>query len=237
MTDKRNAVQDGGPTALGQSTGQLVLTGAAFAVLGAGLGWLLKSAAEWLVTLDWAPMQGPAELLTSIPDPGLTLATVTLGALLGLALILYGAWEELSAEVTPDHLTLTRKGSSTPYPARDIATVFIDSKHLVLLAHDGAELAREKTDLPPDRVATALTAHGYTWSPEDPHRHDFRPWVPETPGLPTGANALLKARSHTLKKDSDEAEARELRTELARLGVVVRDEKKRQYWRLTASAG
>jgi hypothetical protein len=47
------------------------------------------------------------------------------------------------------------------------------------------------------------------------------------PGLPAGANALFTARE---KADSDDS--RELRSELAKLGVLVRDDKGKQYWRL-----
>ncbi|MEU8916541.1 CysS/YqeB C-terminal domain-containing protein [Streptomyces nigrescens] len=52
------------------------------------------------------------------------------------------------------------------------------------------------------------------------------------PGLPQGANALLKARAQLLDKKSSTEDLRELREELARVGVVVRDEKRQQYWRL-----
>lgn len=55
------------------------------------------------------------------------------------------------------------------------------------------------------------------------------------PGLPDGADALLKARAAALTK-GDKDDATELRAELARLGVVVRDEKKRQFFRLYAGA-
>jgi hypothetical protein len=59
--------------------------------------------------------------------------------------------------------------------------------------------------------------------------------VPDLAGLPDGANALLAARAKALKKrDADESAV--LLTELHRLGVVVRVEKGRQYWRLTPSA-
>lgn len=51
------------------------------------------------------------------------------------------------------------------------------------------------------------------------------------PGLPHGANALLKARAQLLEKKKSTTDLRELREELAALRVVVRDEKRRQYWR------
>ncbi|MFI8832567.1 hypothetical protein ACIGPN_16200 [Streptomyces afghaniensis] len=69
---------------------------------------------------------------------------------------------------------------------------------------------------------------------EDPYRAEFRRWVPGTPGLPEGADALLRARAQARKSDDDAEDARELRRELLRLGVVVRDEEKRQYWRIVS---
>ncbi|WP_420708742.1 CysS/YqeB C-terminal domain-containing protein [Streptomyces sp. NRRL S-1813] len=54
--------------------------------------------------------------------------------------------------------------------------------------------------------------------------------------MPDAANAFLKARQGALeKKGPSDDDTRELRAELARLGVVVRDEKGRQYWRTCGS--
>ncbi len=44
-------------------------------------------------------------------------------------------------------------------------------------------------------------------------------------------NALFEAREKALRED-DKDEADDLRRELSKLGVTVRDEGKRQYWRL-----
>jgi hypothetical protein len=54
------------------------------------------------------------------------------------------------------------------------------------------------------------------------------------PGLPEGANALLNARTRALAKKQKDDEA-ELRREVGTLGVVVRDEGTRQYWRRAPS--
>ncbi|MFF0743018.1 hypothetical protein ACFYVL_21735 [Streptomyces sp. NPDC004111] len=231
MLDKKSGTPDG-PTVLKQSTGSLVGIAAAFLLLGAGVGWLVKLGAKWLLTLDWPPFQGPAKLVTSIPEPGLTFAMIGLGALAGLVLAFVANFEELSAEITAEHITLTRKGKSWQFQGRDVALALWDDKQFVLVARDGTELARERTDLPRARLSAALAAHGYAWADEDPHRNEFRRWIPGAAGLPDGAHALLKTRAATLEKGSDDEQLRELRAELARLGVVVRDEKKHQYWRL-----
>jgi hypothetical protein len=58
--------------------------------------------------------------------------------------------------------------------------------------------------------------------------------VESDPDLPQAADAFLRARARALKDDKTDDVA-ELRDELARLGVVVRDEKKKQYWRAQRS--
>jgi hypothetical protein len=55
-------------------------------------------------------------------------------------------------------------------------------------------------------------------------------WVDDLPDLPASANALLRVRARALAK-GDGDEAARLRADLARLGVVVRDDGRRQYWR------
>ena len=195
---------------------------------GAGLGLLVGPSADWLVTLPWAPMQGPAKLLASVPAPWLLVA----GSLAGLALGAVAHFEQLTIRLSDDRVTLTRKGRMHTFAHADIASAFRDRKHLVLLGHGGGELVRVECDLNFDGVADAFMEHGHVWADADPFRDRFRRWVPDLPGLPNGANAVLRARAEPLKeKGSDADDVQELRDELARLGVVVRDEKRRQYVR------
>ncbi|MFD0385461.1 hypothetical protein ACFQ2B_33740 [Streptomyces stramineus] len=138
----------------------------------------------------------------------------------------------MAVRVSDERVVLTRKGRDQQFPRDAVGTAFRDGKRLVLLGRDGAELAREECDLNARRMADAFTKHGYAWADGDPHRGEFRRWVRDAPGLPEGANAVLKARQRLLEKHGSSGdEVRELRDDLARLGVVVRDEKRRQYWR------
>ncbi|SOR80909.1 hypothetical protein SCNRRL3882_4362 [Streptomyces chartreusis NRRL 3882] len=198
---------------------------------GAAAGALLPLLARLLLKLPWAPLEGPAELLTSIPEPALTLGTVAVGTLGGLLLGLAAAHDALSVRVSGTHLALTIRDATQEFTRKEIGVLFRDGKELVAVAPDGMELAREHCGLPWPRLADTLTEHGYRWAEEDPYRAQFRRWVPGTPGLPEGADALLRARAEARKSDDDAEDARELRRELLRLGVVVRDEEKRQYWR------
>ncbi|MEV5353413.1 hypothetical protein [Streptomyces sp. NPDC052693] len=201
-------------------------------VCGAVAGGLLPLLARLLLSLPWAPLDGPAELLTSVPEPALTLGTVAVGALGGLLLGLTAVHESLSVRVTGTHLALMIRDSTQEFAREDVGVLCRDGKQLVALAPDGRELAREQCGLPWRRLADTLGAHGWTWAEQDPYHADFRRWVPGTPGLPPGADALLRARARVREGGGGAADARELRGELWRLGVVVRDEGERQYWRV-----
>ncbi|MGW0435986.1 YqeB family protein [Micromonospora sp. NPDC003197] len=205
-----------------------------FPILGAALGWLLKVGAGWVASLPWAPFQGPFELVASAPEPYATIGAPVLGGLAGLVLAFLGVQESLTITVANDRVTLKRGDGGVQAVDRSaVAGVFLDGKHLVLLGRSTDELAREKSDLDAARLTNAFRAHGYPWLAEgDPYRNDYRRWVPGLPELPAGADALLKARDRALR-NGENRDAVELRTELAQLGVVVRDEEKRQYWRLS----
>ncbi|NEE14071.1 hypothetical protein G3M58_47390 [Streptomyces sp. SID7499] len=222
----------GGPTELAESAWVMVL----FCVAcGAVAGALLPLLARLLLALPWAPLEGPAELLTSVPEPVRTLGTITVGALGGLLLGFTAVHESLSVRVADTHVTLTVRDGAQEFGRGEVSVFFRDGKQLVLLGPDGLELAREHCGLNWQRLADALTAHGYTWAGQDPHRAEFRRWVPGTPGLPPGADALLRARAQARKGEDHVEEARELRGELLRLGVVVRDKDGRQYVRVATA--
>lgn len=226
---KGDAAVDGeGGTSLAESAWFLTLFCTA---CGAGVGWLVTLLAEWLVKLRWAPLQGPAKLVTSVPEPWLTIGGITVGAVLGLVVGFVAVHESLSVRVSADRVVLSVRDSSQEFGRDEVALAVRDGKQLVLLGPDGMEIAREGCNLSWARLADAFAGHGYRWADEDPHRDEFRRWVPGMPGLPDGADALLRAREVARKKEGGSEDARELRGELLRLGVVVRDEKKRQYWR------
>lgn len=190
--------------------------------------WLLKLAAGWLVTLRWVPFKGPLELIDSIPEPAATLGALGIGLIIGVVLALMAHSESLTVTVADDQVVLTDGDNRTStFPREQVSAVFRDKSRLVLLGPDTAELARQPHDLDVARLADAFRAHGYPWTDADPHAERYSRWVPDMPGLPVGANALFTARD---KADSDDS--RELRTELAKLGVLVRDDKGKQYWRL-----
>ncbi|MBB6171400.1 hypothetical protein HNR23_001460 [Nocardiopsis mwathae] len=200
-------------------------------LIGAGLGWLLRSVAGWVASLEWAPFQGPFKLVAALPEPVATIGALALGAAAGLVLAVLWWAESLTVTVTDDGVELKRGDSAQDFRRSSVHAAFLDGGHLVLLGGGTRELAREKCDLDAAALAGAFTARGYAWLADgDPHREEFRRWVEGAPELSASADALFRARQRALEeKDGDDAA--ELRRELAKLGIVVREEKKRQYWR------
>lgn len=191
----------------------------------------LKAIAAWVAALPWAPFQGPFKLITSIREPYGLLAVLATGVLAGLVLAYFVTHALLTIVVSTDVVTFKRGDTEKTVERANSTAVFFDRKKIVILGAQGAELACEDSDLTRERVRAAFLAHGFPWQDSgDPYAADFTVWVPDEPRLPVGANALFKARQKALSDDS--GEVAELRLELSKLGVVVREEKKRQYWRL-----
>jgi hypothetical protein len=178
----------------------------------------------------WIPARGLLERVAALPEPQVTVGAVVVGVLAGLALAGVGTWERLVVAVAPDRVTLRRKDEKQELSRAEVRAVFLDGRQLVLLGPVDEELFRESCDLGDRRLRAAFLAHGYRWLAEDPYRGTFRRWVPGLPDLPPGADALLRARQDALKHDRRD-DTRELRRELAALGLVVRDESNRQYFR------
>lgn len=200
-------------------------------LLGAGLGWGLITVARWALSLPWVPFQGPLELIDSVPQPWRALGAIALGAVAGLVFAGYWAQDRLTVAVHDDRVELTRAGQTRKVPREPVRAVFLDGKQLGMVDVDGCELAREKSDLDGGRLRAAFTGHGYPWTENDPYADAYRMWVEDDPDLQPAANAMLKARRKALKSNDEESDVAELRRELVKLGVVVRDERNRQYWR------
>lgn len=201
----------------------------AFPALGAGAGWLLVRISGWVADERWVPFRGVFRLLDRYASPPVTVATVAAGAVAGLVLAYLGHQDKVAVTVADDGVEV-RRGDRTQRVERGrVAAAFTDGKQLVLQDAAGAELVREKTDLPAAELAAAFGGRGYPWREADPYAGDFRLWVEGLPDLPPGADPLLRARAKVLGKRD---EAAELRGELARIGLVVRDERKRQYVRV-----
>ncbi|MCW8784308.1 MULTISPECIES: hypothetical protein [Bacillus] len=200
-------------------------------LLGLVIGWFLPVIAKWAVTLDWLPFHGPLDIIASFHGWKAAAATAVIGLIGGVWLTRAAFKETLVAVVTDSEVSLTIYNEESVFSKDSISGVFTDEKHLVLLGTEGQELFREKLEPAVEKAADAFRAHGYVWlGTEDPFKEEYKRWVPDTPDLEPGANALLKAREKALKEE-EKADAKELKAEISKLGITVRDKGSRQYWR------
>ncbi|MGK5738602.1 YqeB family protein [Micromonospora sp. URMC 103] len=225
----------GSGTRVGGAVTDLVVMWGGFPLLGAGAGALLAVGAGAISDLPWVPLKGLFEALSRLPQPQVTVGAALVGVVAGLLLAGAGTAERLTVTVDGQRVRLRRDGRTREVPRHDVRGVLVDGRSLVLLDTDGGELVRETSDLSRDRLRSVFREHGWPWAEEDPYRAAYRLWVDGLPGLPEGADALLRARERAIGKDRRD-DVRELRRELGRIGVVVRDEDGRQYWRLTGRA-
>jgi hypothetical protein len=199
-------------------------------VLGAALLLGVDRLADVVVRLPWAPLRGPFRLIQGLPEPRATYGALVLGAVAGLVLAGFVDAESLTVRLTRTEVQLSRPGTRRMVPRADVAVAFRDGDRLVLLGRTGRELAREPSHLSAARLARAFTGNGIAWSDTDPYADAYRRWVPDSPAVSAEANAVFAARQKALGS-GDQRDITELREELARLGYVVRDDRKRQYWR------
>lgn len=220
------------PTVVRHSRWWYVSFWTAFPTAGAVLGLLASWVPAWIAGLPWAPYQEVLARLAEVGGPRVTIGLVLAGVLAGGALALMAHNHDVMVTVTNGTVDLCRRGTAIRTAGVEVAGVFVDGKQLVLLGHRRQELARERTDLGSGALQAAFEPHGYRWHADDPYEQDFERWVDGIPALGAHANAILRARQEALERN-DESDARELRVEAARLGVVVRDRNGRQQWRLT----
>ncbi len=191
---------------------------------GAALLWGIL----WLI--DRVPFGGPFELIRRLPEPWDLVAGLGIGLVVGLIFAALVDAESLTVRVTPLEVVLTRPGHRRAVPKGEIAVAFPDRDQLVLLGRTGRELAREPSHLSKQRLSAAFGSRGVPWADQDPYGDAYRRWVPGLPEVPPAADAVFTARQKALTAGDDE-DVRELREELGRLGFVVRDDRKKQYWR------
>ncbi|QKG85137.1 50S ribosomal protein L29 [Kroppenstedtia pulmonis] len=201
-------------------------------ILGAVLGWFLPSIADWALTLPWAPFQGVLELITSFRGPWVATITAILGLIAGYAFAHYVITESLGIYISNEQVKLVFKEKEDIIAKKDISAVYVEDKQLILLGTGGSELYREQHESKKKMIQDAFKRHHYPWENEDPFQDAYHLWVTDDPALSPNVNALLQTRAQALEEEEKD-DAKVLRKELAKLGVVIRDEGKWQYIRMS----
>lgn len=224
-------MQDQTQTIIGIKKTAKCLLYVTLAIIGLLIGYFFHQLAKWALSLPWIPLEGPLRLVASFHGSPVKFITALLGLIAGIWFAHSIIKLLLTVHITDDSVELLKGKHVQTINSEDIALVFIDHKRLVLLGTDGYELAREEIDEKPKIIEQAFKKHYYIWSAEgDPFKDKFRRWVPESPDLSPSAHAILKARQKALKKEETD-DIEDFRLELAKIGIVVREEGTRQYWR------
>ncbi|GGE61404.1 50S ribosomal protein L29 [Priestia taiwanensis] len=232
-------------TVLGLNKSEKTLITTLPAIIGGVLGWFAPAIANWVLTLPIVPMEGLLETITSFHHLWVSIIGTILGIAAGSALTLFIFHESLEVTVSSSNVQLKFKDNVKTIEKNDISTIYIhmldkkqrqenlylENKHLVILGNTGNELYREIIDVKQEAAREVFERYEYPWAEEDPFADAYERWVPAHPDFPEKINVLLSAREKALKKDKRD-EAKYLREDLAKLGVVIKDQRKGQYVRL-----
>ncbi|WBQ04702.1 YqeB family protein [Kribbella sp. CA-293567] len=223
-------------TVIGHSALDKLILYGGLPLLGLALGFFLPRIADWAAEQRWVPWQRPLEFLAEQDSWWVVAICIAVGVLAGLLLAAMAFEDTLKTTISSTEVEFLKHQKTTVVRRENVALAFLDGKEIVLQDARSAELAREKHDQfasESGKIAAAFRRHGYPWSDGgDPHENKFRRWVEDDPELSPAANAVLRARSKAFDQgDKGKADLRELRLELAKLGYVIRDRDKKQYWR------
>lgn len=219
------------PTVLATPTSTLVGSYVLLGAVGAGLGWLVRLLSGWAATVDGMPFRDWISIIASMKEPYATVGCVVVGAGAGAFCVRLVMRGSVALSVTGKRIIWKAGGKPRKFERAEVGAVFFDGDDLILLGPAGEELTRADSNMEHDVVAATMTKYGYPWSDADPYLDDYRRWVDDMPGLSLAVNALMKARQKALQENESDSAA-ELRADLAKLGVVIRETDDRQFYRL-----
>jgi hypothetical protein len=219
------------PTVLTQSRADRALIVFGPAALGVLLALVLPVLARWLVGLGIPlPFGFLVKAVAGVDEFWkLALQAAILGVIGALSSV------ELLRRITTvtigdEQLELRTAEDRQTFPRVDIAWLYPDRDHLILLDRDSRWMFHGEPGATRARLKSALVEHGYPWHDDDPFGDLYQRWEPESGRLPVDVEAVLAARAVTLRKKAGK-EAEELRETLQKLGYATRDDGDKQFWR------
>lgn len=201
------------------------------AAAGIGASFIIGPVVNWLLGLiGEAP--GPLRIAAALPLSIVIPVLCVVGICVGLAAARQWRREVGVVTISPEGVTVQRRGESRHIPSDQVSGAFVHNHHLVLVDRTTCELLRTKSEQAlAERLRHGFETFGYPWhGTSDPHESDFVSWVDGTGPLDTRAHALLRARQHALT-DSRLGAARQAWDELQALGISVRDHNDQQQYR------
>ena len=193
-------------------------------------GYFIKILAGWAAKIPIIPLSPLWEWISGWHGSWVPIAGIVIGIVAGIAFSIYAFGETLYITVKDDVIICHLKEEEKTIPSSNVGTVYMEGKKIVVLDRIGRELYRGQPEAKRYKVADAFRHHGYPWEEQDPYLNDYQIWESEHPDFPGFINTALSERAEALKGNKEE-EAERLRKHLVASGVVIRDDKKKQYVR------
>lgn len=203
-------------------------------VLGAVAGWYLPVLARWILQLPWLPYQGIIEKIASYSGVTASVILCIVGIVAGIVLSQFIFYETLRVFINNESVTVKIRDTKDTFRKEDMQSVYMDGKALVLVGKQENEMFHEIYDGNKKKIAKTFLSLGYPWFDSDPYQAAYRRWDENDQQIPAAVHALLRARKGCLENDQ-KTMARQLRSDLANIGVAVKDRKDKQYIRLDHS--
>lgn len=146
---------------IAQSSAEVVWSAVLLGVGGLLLGLLLPTAAQWVLSLPWVPLQGPLELIQRIDAVVPVWVLPVVGVLAGAVLALVGAGQEPVVVVSERELVITRGDQRTRVARSQVGEVRVEGKHLVVRDHGDVELAHQRVSGDVAVLQDALRRHDW----------------------------------------------------------------------------
>ena len=200
-------------------------------ILGAVIGWFIPVIAEWILKLPIVPMEKLIIMISSLNHFWVSIVATIIGVIVGLIFSMIVFSETLKVIISDHQVKLVIEDVEKVIEKKEISAIYMENKNLIVLGQSANELYRELSEFKMEVAREAFLYHSYPWKEEDPFASQYKRWVLDHPDFPADINALLNARAGALKEDNKE-EAKHLREDLAKVGIVIRGDKKAQYVRI-----
>lgn len=160
----------------------------------------------------------------------LSVILLCVGIVVGLLLSLTVYKEALKISINDQELWIKKDDDAKIIKKSEIQGIFMEGNQVIIMGRQGQELLREKTDIKKEEVRKTFQSHDYPWYEEDPYINEFHLWTLDDQILGEKANSILYERRNALR-EGDKKKAKDLKTDLHELGVVVKDQGENQYVR------
>lgn len=137
-------------------------------LLGATIGWFLPTISKWIVQLPFISLEKLFIFASHSNNLSFSIVTMIIGVIVGIILSVFILSESLKVIISDDDIELQISDEQKVISKRDISTVFVEKKTLIILGQYSNELYRESIETNLETTKNAFLYHRYPWKEEDP---------------------------------------------------------------------